>query len=89
MSPGTLTQNFSDGLVGQILLLNDELGDNDGSTTFGQLSSMKPPKHAVSHTEYNEHPGGATWNGKTHRRGTGPAIRGWVQTTSAENLSRY
>lgn len=88
MSPRSATKTFADNLVGQILMYNDEMGDSELVTLFGQVNPLAEAKHEVVHMAHYDIKPGTARDGRTHRPAVGIAARGWIGETSEENLSR-
>ncbi|CAM0876641.1 unnamed protein product [Alopecurus aequalis] len=88
LSPASATKTYSDNLAGQLIMANDEIGDTERMTTYGQISAMKTVQQTAKHTVYCPFPMGQAAFYKTHTRAVADAIRSWIESTSNLNLGR-
>ncbi|CAM0872481.1 unnamed protein product [Alopecurus aequalis] len=88
LSPASATKTYSDNLAGQLIMANDEIGDTERMTTYGQISAMKTVQQTAKHTVYCPFPMGQAAFYKTHTHDVADAIRSWIESTSNLNLGR-
>lgn len=79
LSPTAATKAYSDNLVGQLMMLNDEIGDTEGHTVFGQVNDMPIIKTKVAHTKFREDPWSSNRTMCTHGEVVRKAIRDWMR----------
>ncbi|XBH92039.1 hypothetical protein VPH35_083261 [Triticum aestivum] len=88
LSPTAATKAYCDNLVGQLMMLNDEIGDTEGHTVFGQVNGMPIIKTKVAHTKFTEDPWSSNRTMCTHGEVVRKAIRDWMRSRTQFHLSR-
>ncbi|XP_037479312.1 uncharacterized protein LOC119356459 isoform X2 [Triticum dicoccoides] len=88
ISPTSATKIYSDNLVGQLMMLNDEIGDTEGYTVFGQVNDTDITKKNVTHTGFPKDPWSTNQLVRTHGPTIRKAIRDWMWSRTPSDLSR-
>ncbi|KAM3352639.1 hypothetical protein ACQJBY_024086 [Aegilops geniculata] len=88
LSPTVATKAYSDNLVGQLMMLNDEIGDTEGHIVFGQVNDIPIIKTKVAHTKFTEDPWSTNRTIRTHGELVRKAIRYWMRSRTPLHLSR-
>lgn len=75
ISPTSATKTHSDHLVGQLMMLNNEIGDTEGHIVFGQVNITAVTKIKATHTGFTKDPWSSNWlvrtravRSKSHQR---------------------
>ena len=88
ISPTLVTKTHSDHLVGQLMMLNDEIGDTEGHIVFGQVSVTAVTKIKATHTGFTKDPWSSNRLVRTHGSGVLKAIREWMRSRTPYDLAR-
>ncbi|KAF7104346.1 hypothetical protein CFC21_105249 [Triticum aestivum] len=88
VSPTLATKTHFDHLVGQLMMLNDEIGDTEGHIVFGQVNGTAIKKIKASHTGFTKDPWSSNRMVRTHGAGVLKAIREWMRSRTPYDLLR-
>ncbi|EMS60986.1 hypothetical protein TRIUR3_20151 [Triticum urartu] len=88
ISPTLATKTYSDQLVGQLMMLNDEIGDTEGHIVFGQVNVAAVTKIKVAHTRFTKDPWSSNRMVRRHGAGVLKAIREWMRSRTPYGLAR-